>query len=271
MTKNTGNETERMVVTRIFDAPRELVWKAWTDPKNVAYALSNRRNKKSGFFTKENQAEIVINLTVQSDPQASKTLSFPLSVTANTQDYGNSGQVSLPIEYPLVSGLSLKQVVANSTVLYTGFSLDTTLANLKSANGLGSAISALSTIAGSGKLPIPSNPYSQAATYLFGFAGTAIQNDITAKNAADKYSTATLQLNFSENSTCDGGPAGAGFDTTGTKALLMEQGNSADPGYVPIDKTTDYCWQADTTPTRRDVLLAVRESDFPREGIEQCE
>ncbi|ABF42952.1 conserved hypothetical protein [Candidatus Koribacter versatilis Ellin345] len=31
----TKNEPERMVVTRIFDAPRELVWKAWTDPKYV--------------------------------------------------------------------------------------------------------------------------------------------------------------------------------------------------------------------------------------------
>ena len=29
------NETERMVITRVFDAPRELVWKAWTDPKYV--------------------------------------------------------------------------------------------------------------------------------------------------------------------------------------------------------------------------------------------
>ena len=35
MTKSTVNETERMVVTRVFDAPRELVWKAWTDPKYV--------------------------------------------------------------------------------------------------------------------------------------------------------------------------------------------------------------------------------------------
>jgi uncharacterized protein YndB with AHSA1/START domain len=35
MTKNTGNEVERMVVTRVFDAPRALVWKAWTDPKYV--------------------------------------------------------------------------------------------------------------------------------------------------------------------------------------------------------------------------------------------
>jgi uncharacterized protein YndB with AHSA1/START domain len=35
MRNNTVNETERMVVTRVFDAPRELVWKAWTDPKYV--------------------------------------------------------------------------------------------------------------------------------------------------------------------------------------------------------------------------------------------
>jgi uncharacterized protein YndB with AHSA1/START domain len=35
MTENTVSEIERMVVTRIFDAPRELVWKAWTEPKYV--------------------------------------------------------------------------------------------------------------------------------------------------------------------------------------------------------------------------------------------
>jgi uncharacterized protein YndB with AHSA1/START domain len=35
MTKNTVNETERMIVTRVFDAPRELVWRAWTEPKYV--------------------------------------------------------------------------------------------------------------------------------------------------------------------------------------------------------------------------------------------
>jgi len=33
MTKDAVSQVERMVVTRIFDAPRELVWKAWTTPK----------------------------------------------------------------------------------------------------------------------------------------------------------------------------------------------------------------------------------------------
>jgi uncharacterized protein YndB with AHSA1/START domain len=35
MTKSTGSEVERMMITRVFDAPREIVWKAWTDPKYV--------------------------------------------------------------------------------------------------------------------------------------------------------------------------------------------------------------------------------------------
>jgi uncharacterized protein YndB with AHSA1/START domain len=35
MEKSVANELERMVITRIFDAPRAIVWKAWTDPKYV--------------------------------------------------------------------------------------------------------------------------------------------------------------------------------------------------------------------------------------------
>lgn len=35
MTGNTASEVERMFVTRVLNAPRELVWKAWTEPKYV--------------------------------------------------------------------------------------------------------------------------------------------------------------------------------------------------------------------------------------------
>ena len=35
MAASPVDETKRMVVTRVFDAPRELVWKAWTDPRYV--------------------------------------------------------------------------------------------------------------------------------------------------------------------------------------------------------------------------------------------
>ena len=37
MSANTTQsvKTKDLVVTRVFDAPIELVWKAWTDPKHV--------------------------------------------------------------------------------------------------------------------------------------------------------------------------------------------------------------------------------------------
>jgi len=34
--RKTANEEQELVLTRVFDAPRELVLKAWTDPKRVA-------------------------------------------------------------------------------------------------------------------------------------------------------------------------------------------------------------------------------------------
>ncbi len=35
MTEGGVGDVERMVVTRVFEAPRELVWRAWTDPEYV--------------------------------------------------------------------------------------------------------------------------------------------------------------------------------------------------------------------------------------------
>lgn len=35
MTSKTAREKERMVISRVFDAPRALVWEAWTNPKYV--------------------------------------------------------------------------------------------------------------------------------------------------------------------------------------------------------------------------------------------
>ena len=205
-------------------------------------------SKKSGFFSKENQAEIVVTVKVQSYPQAPQALSFPLSTKVNIRPYGN-GQISLPVEYTLVSGLDLQQTSGGKTVNYSGFSVDTTLVNVRSKGGLGSAIDALSSITGSNKLPIPDNPYSQAANYLLGFASKAIQNDIDAKNADDKLSTATLSMNFSSDSSCtSAGVNGQGFESTGTKAILMASGNPGDT-LIPIDQTEQYCWAADVKPT----------------------
>ena len=37
--KNPNRNTHRLVITREFDAPREMVWKAWTTPSQVSQWL----------------------------------------------------------------------------------------------------------------------------------------------------------------------------------------------------------------------------------------
>jgi hypothetical protein len=204
--------------------------------------------RKSGWLTSENQAEIIINVQVKTQPQADKPLAFPLSTKVNIREYG-AGQVSIPVEYTLVSGLTLKQGTGDKAVAYTGFGLDTTLVNLKGKHGLGVALDVLDQVVGSKKLPIPDNPYSQGAGYLLDFANKAVTDSITIQNADDKYTTASLALNFDPEGTCAGNSLnGQGFEMTGTKAILMSDGVQG-PGYVPIDQTESYCWTAATQPS----------------------
>jgi len=206
-------------------------------------------SKKKGFLTRETEAEIVLNVKVQAKPQPPQPLSFPLSNTVEIGPY-SVGQVSIPVEYTLVSGLNLKQTGTDGkSVLYTGFGVDETIVNLRSANGLGSAIQALSDATGNKKLPIPDTPYTQAFGYILDFASKAIQSDIQKTKDKDKYATASLALNFSDSSACDGnGPTGQGFEKTGTKAILMADGKPGD-AYVPIEEVGSYCWSADITPS----------------------
>jgi hypothetical protein len=204
--------------------------------------------KKSGWFTSSNQAEVVVTVQVKTRPQSTQNLSYPLSSKVNIRDY-DTGQISLPVEYNLISGLALKQKDGNGRdVFYTGLGVDTTVINVKSESDLGTTLSALAQLTGSKKLPIPDTPYTQAAGYLLDFANTAVTNEINKQNADDKYTTASLALNFDPDGTCsDPGPGGQGFETTGTKAILMAEGKPG-PDYVPIDKAGDYCWTAETTP-----------------------
>src|SRR6267143_2058068 len=176
------------VPVRIPNGPNPECIDASTD--NVWLTLYRViETKTNGFLSRENQAEVVVTVKVQARPQASQSLSFPLSTKVNIRPY-SAGQISIPVEYTLVSGLALKQTDAsNKQVLYTGFSVDTTLVNIKSKGGLGSALQALSDITGSNKLSIPDTPYVQAASYILGFANKAIQNDIDAKNGDDKYTS----------------------------------------------------------------------------------
>ena len=204
--------------------------------------------KTSGFLSSDKQAEVIFNVQVKSTPEVNPPLTFPLSTKVNIAKFSN-GQVSLPVEYTLVSGLSLTDKDKNGKdVAYTGFGVDMTLVNLRSRNGLGTALQALSDVTSSSKLPIPASPYAEAAGYLLNFANTAVTKDINAKNDDDKLTTASLALNIDPDGTCNGpGTDGLGFERTGVKAIVMASGPK-NSNVIPIDQASTYCWGADLTP-----------------------
>jgi hypothetical protein len=222
------------VVPRCVDGTHDRVWL-------TLYRVIT--NKSKGWFTQDNAVEILITAQVKTDPQAAKPLTFPLATEARIKEY-TTGQVSVPVEYTIVSGLNLTQ----DNVSYTGLGVDVTLLNQRGRNRLGAALEALTEITGSNKLPIPPSPFTQAATYLLDFANTAISKGIQQQNSEDKWKSASLALNFDPDGTCTGpGPGAGGFETTGTKAIVMQDGIPGG-GYVDIGHTNEYCWSSEITP-----------------------
>ena len=205
---------------------------------------------------------------MKTSPATTTPISFPLAVQAS---FGTTptGQVSVPIEYTIVSGLALTQTENNTKVVYTGLGVDVTLLNTKQANGLATTIQALVTATGSGKIPIPPSPYTTAATYLLGFANTAITNSINGTNDKNKAVTGSLALNFDTSGSNCGSKTetGGDFEKTGTKAFLSSDGiTKPAPGtaiYVDINQTNNFCWAADLTPGF--VLKAT-----PKSGTTPC-
>jgi hypothetical protein len=236
------------VPVRIDGEPTPECVNGATDRAYITMYRAIITKKKGGFLSSEKQAEIVITIHVSSEPQSSQALTYPLSAKVNIDQYPN-GQVSLPVEYTLVNGLALTQSDGKAgKVAYTGFGLNATIVNLRSKNGLGTALDSLQQVTSSGKLPIPSSPYTQAAGYLLDFANKAVSADIESKNSDDKYTTETLALNIDPMGTCASpGPGGHGFERTGVKAILMADG-PAGAQLIPIADVNDYCYAADIEP-----------------------
>lgn len=212
------------------------------DPRKDRIWVTLRRlivDKSKGFLKKEKSVALILNASVKVQPATAKPISFPLISEATLRGYSD-GQVSVPIEYAIVDGLLLSQ----DNALYTGTSIEMTILNKKGRTGWGKALQALSETAD--KLPIPSNPITQTGSYLLEFANSAVSKDIEDQNSDDKAKSATLALNFDPTGQCAGGDE-SDFESTGTLAVLQQSGVQG-PGYVPINRTNEYCWDADLRP-----------------------
>jgi len=189
------------------------------------------------WLKKDSSVGLVINASVRSVPQSAKAISYPLMAETSVVDYPR-GQVAVPIEYTIIDTMALKQ----GDHRYSGIGVELTLVNKKSATGWGVALQTLAKV--SKKLPIPSDPWSHAGSYLLQFASDSLDADLANQNANDKAKSGTLDLAFSPNGEC----GGTAFEKTGTKAFVFGDGTPG-PTLIPIAAINDYCWSADLTPS----------------------
>jgi hypothetical protein len=225
-------------IVRIFDG----VQPRCVDPGTDQVYLTLRRlitQKSQGWLRKDTEVAVILNVDVGVEGE-SAPIPIPLALRAPLSGYAK-GQVALPIEHPIVQGLRLTQ----GDTRYTGFLLEITVLNQEGLTPWGRALQALFETAE--KMPLPENPVSLAADYLFKVARLAIDGDLQDQHRNDKVSFATMALNFDPTGQCSG-PGGLDFESTGTLAVVGPGGRPG-PGYVDLSPGKEYCWQAQLKPS----------------------
>lgn len=195
-------------------------------------------NKKGNWLVEDKSVGVVINATVQK--AQADNIKFPLMSEATLSGFSR-GQVSVPIEYTVVSGFPLKQ----EDIGYEGVRLEMTFLNKKGRTSWGRLMQALAESAKD--LPIPTSPATVASSYVLKFANNAVQKEIDAVKDDEKAQSATLALNFDPSGKCEGkSRVGSDFERTGTLAIVQATGGPG--GLIDISKTNEYCWTAELTP-----------------------
>lgn len=211
-------------------------------PNHRVYLTLRRliTTRNSGWLREDRAVALLVNAALLSGDNVApdKRINFPLASQVDVKTYA-AGQVSLPIEYGIVSGLPLTQ----DKVVHRAIQLELTLLNMQAKTGLGKGLEALVEV--SKNLPIPSTPLISAGSYLLEFANKAVQKELDAHNSDDKAKSATMALQFDPLGRC--GPE-KDWERTGTVAVLQKAG-AAGAGYIDINHTNSYCWAADLRPT----------------------
>lgn len=208
--------------------------------------------KQKGWFTEDKRAGVLVRSSLSGVKTNGTDDATPAEVKVPAVDLVSvkddpKGRVSLALEYPVASGLLLKQndVVTKTIDIYMN------LAKTKGKTTFGTVLD----IAGQAlnQLPIPPNPYSQSASKYLKFANDAIDKSIAADND-DQIAHIGMQFNEGTEGNLDVCKA-HGNERTGAIAVLRSVGTGGD--LVPTTNTDEqYCFRYSSNSTFE--LLAAR-------------
>ena len=193
--------------------------------------------KDSSLFTNDKKASVSIISTSNASSSALPSAKAPSVNPVSIEDMP-TGQVSLPLEYPIASLLSLPQDSPKGT--YTkNILLDIYVAKKRGANTFGRVLD----IAGQliAKLPIPENPFTNATNQVLKFANDAIAAEAAA-DQANHVATVALQFNNQEQADVQQCKSD-GFEATGVIAVVGPKGPKNGPVLPFGNLQQAYCWR----------------------------
>lgn len=198
-------------------------------------------HKTGSFITEDKKAGISVIATLNSNSnQVSKTPSVNLvSVESDER-----GQVRIPLEYPIASLLALSPDFGKTYTknMLLELYIDKPRGSTTFGEILDSAGGAL------GKVPLPPNPYLNAASTVLNWASMAIDSASKDKGG-EQVASITLQFN-NRDETDINKCKDDGYATTGAIALISP--NGSDKGGPPLGLNNleqSYCWRYATNNT----------------------
>jgi hypothetical protein len=190
--------------------------------------------RTEGFFTEDKRAGVTVIATLNSD--GNPTSKTP-SVNLIDIESAPMGQVLLPLEYPVASLLPLS---ADSGKTFTkNMLLELYLDKVRGENTFGKVLD----IAGSllAKLPIPANPYTNAASEVLKFANDAITSE--TRDAGGRL-FASITLQFNDRDEPDLGKCAAdSYQATGAIAVVGATGAHNIKPLALGNLSARYCWR----------------------------
>lgn len=212
--------------------------------------------KKTGLFTDDRRAGVLVRTTVagtSTDPNSAGSVSVqvPAVDLVSVKD-DKPGRVSLALEYSVASGFVLTQ--GNNTT--ETIELYINLAKVKSKNSFGDVLE----LAGKAlqQIPLPPNPYSQAASKFLKFANDAVDGSVNADHAEQ---IAHIAMKFNRGPEPDMDKCkSAGNEHTGAIAVLRSVGLQG-ATLIPVTDTDKlYCFRYSSGSTF-ELLAARRQND----------
>jgi len=238
---NSFGQNPGATIVRIEDGGKTRCINRNSDAVQIGF-VGMKIDKKKNCFQQQTQAGIIVGIRVEGmDAEYNtKATEFTQVYVVDVKEY-DKGSILLPIEGNIIRYFPLQ----NEGTFYNGIDLSVTLIQQKDNTSFGVVVKELANL--TKQFPFPTTPFDPEIKMLADFTSKIISPSNDEGNKINRIPVSTINLPFSPNGNC----AGNSFqEKTGVFSVIFGSENGGAEGYVDINKTSDYIFKFQTSPSR---------------------